>query len=281
MENVPKSLLSSGFQLQRKRRLSSPKEQVANYLVHGSLSAAAYANFVGIPKVAQFLMSHLSLVKMNATENGPLVASQFDQALLLGKEKFPIVIFSHGLGGSRTANAVICKELASFGFIVLCPEHTDGSASYAVLPSGLKLNYQKPSPEMMRDAPTLWRFRHRQIRHRAVQVLRLIEGLDEMNELGVKGYVFFFHFYFLFLFLLSLFFHFYSFISYFIFLFSLRAEIFKNRLDTSQICLMGHSFGAGTVIYSSLLRPADSRIKAVVAYDACMYLFFPFPFLIF
>ncbi len=42
---------------------------------------------------------------------------------------FPVVVFSHGLGGSRTSHSAICGELASFGLVVVAMEHRDGSGA--------------------------------------------------------------------------------------------------------------------------------------------------------
>ncbi|KAH4189334.1 hypothetical protein HBH42_142470 [Parastagonospora nodorum] len=42
---------------------------------------------------------------------------------------FPLLMFSHGLGGSKTAYSSLCTEFASYGFVVCAVEHRDGSGA--------------------------------------------------------------------------------------------------------------------------------------------------------
>ncbi len=45
---------------------------------------------------------------------------------------FPLVIFSHGNGGSRHQNTFWCDYLASYGYVIVSPDHT-GNASLTVI----------------------------------------------------------------------------------------------------------------------------------------------------
>merc|ERR1712139_431684 len=54
--------------------------------------------------------------------------------------RWPVALFSHGLCGTRSMYSTLCTELASQGYIVIAPEHTDGSACLAVS-NGTLVNY--------------------------------------------------------------------------------------------------------------------------------------------
>ncbi|KAJ7904684.1 platelet-activating factor acetylhydrolase, isoform II-domain-containing protein [Mycena olivaceomarginata] len=43
------------------------------------------------------------------------------------RKQWPLVVFSHGLGGSRTAYSQLCSEMAAAGKVVIAVEHRDGT----------------------------------------------------------------------------------------------------------------------------------------------------------
>ncbi|KAG9252271.1 platelet-activating factor acetylhydrolase, isoform II-domain-containing protein [Emericellopsis atlantica] len=87
---------------------------------------SAYTRFVGVGNtLAEFLSffpRHLNYTTIPAHKNSKLRSSDGESA------RWPTMIFSHGLGGSRNSYSYIAGSLASHGLVVICPEHRDGSA---------------------------------------------------------------------------------------------------------------------------------------------------------
>lgn len=73
--------------------------------------------------------------KIPVYRNAPLLSP--------GNEKqWPLVLFSHGLGGSRTAYSQLCTEMAAAGKVVLAIEHRDGTAPACTFGSRTVLYYR-------------------------------------------------------------------------------------------------------------------------------------------
>ncbi|MGN7383013.1 alpha/beta hydrolase family protein [Paenibacillus sp. SAFN-117] len=73
-----------------------------------------------------FVFSHLENVVTHSHEEGKLAA---------GEERFPVLLFSHGLTGFRNQNTFEVEELASHGYIVIGIDHTYDAAA-TVFPDG-------------------------------------------------------------------------------------------------------------------------------------------------
>ncbi|RDW78389.1 putative platelet-activating factor acetylhydrolase 2 [Coleophoma crateriformis] len=86
---------------------------------------AAYTRFLGasstLAEVISFIPRLLHYVSIPVRKNAPLLQPSTPT------KRWPVMIFSHGLGGSRNAYSHLVGSLASHGMIVIAPEHRDGS----------------------------------------------------------------------------------------------------------------------------------------------------------
>ncbi|KAI0380860.1 phospholipase A2 [Hypomontagnella monticulosa] len=96
---------------------------------------SAYIQFLGVGQMLaqafSFIPRHLHYTSIPVIKNAPVLDPNTPN------KRWPTVIFSHGLGGSRNAYSQIVGSLASHGVVVICPEHRDGSAvaSFVRIPS--------------------------------------------------------------------------------------------------------------------------------------------------
>ncbi|KAA8573451.1 hypothetical protein EYC84_005036 [Monilinia fructicola] len=86
---------------------------------------SAYSRFLGagstLAEVISYFPRLLHYVTIPVRKNAPLLKPT------TSNNRWPVMIFSHGLGGSRNAYSHIVGSVASHGMIVIASEHRDGS----------------------------------------------------------------------------------------------------------------------------------------------------------
>jgi platelet-activating factor acetylhydrolase len=146
---------------------------------------------VKLPRIVSLAVTAatLTFTKLSAYLDAPVAEIRPDQqhtsqASEQDRMKFPVVIFSHGLGGCRTTYSNICGELASHGFVVCAIEHRDGTAAVSSIERGLRtLQYRSPG-----ENEDQYRMRRGQIHYRlgeihsAWQLLERIHAGDAINN---------------------------------------------------------------------------------------------------
>jgi len=180
--------------------------------------AGGIAKYINMP---EFMFGHLPLAYDNALENVPIAANE-------AEHKFPVLVFSHGLGGHADVYTVVAEEIASHGYIVVVPTHNDLTAAYNEFPDGRILPYRPPNSLTDDAFETNKVWRNGQIKNRCVEIRWLIDMMHAPNQLQLWG------------------------------------PILANRFDTNRIGIGGHSFGACTALCVTAEEP---RIRCCITDD--------------
>ena len=160
---------------QGRARVFYPAEgggQQAPYFTDGRETSDSLASLVGFRQVGcGFLLEHL----------GSAPSGCFADARPRADGRLPLLVFSHGYGGNMDMSCYFFRQLASRGVAVVAVEHTDGTASRAVQPSGVPLAF---NPFMMSPGE--------QQSRRALELVSAAEALPaDLAELVDQDAVFF------------------------------------------------------------------------------------------
>ncbi|CAK7233594.1 hypothetical protein SCUCBS95973_008647 [Sporothrix curviconia] len=154
---------------------------------------SGYTQFLGIgPVLAEFvsfLPRHLHYTSIPALKNAALLAPNTPSG------RWPTMVFSHGLGGSRNAYSHIVGSVASHGVVVICPEHRDGSSvvSFVRDPAAQNRFFKQSRRSVVpyqriphNETPEIWDLRDKQIRIRLWElglVHDAVLRIDEASQL--------------------------------------------------------------------------------------------------
>ncbi|KAK4458351.1 platelet-activating factor acetylhydrolase, isoform II-domain-containing protein [Cladorrhinum samala] len=163
------------------------------------LQVGAYAQFLGVPSTAaniiSFLPRYLHWTTIPVQKNAALLPPPPSNE----NSRWPTMIFSHGLGGSRNAYSHNAGSLASYGVVVICPEHRDASAALTLVrdPDSQNCFFTKntrhtvPYVRIPHDqSPEIWEFRDKQLRIRLWEMNLVFEAtlsLERGEEALIKS----------------------------------------------------------------------------------------------
>jgi len=139
---------------------------------------------------------------------------------------YPVVLFSHGLWGTLEMYSSLCAGMAEAGYIVVAMEHEDGSALAAWTADGAEVPSKMPPKDMVQTKATIEAFRQpfldkrvREMRATARSVVSSSSSSSSWVGGGGGGD-------------------------------RVLSEILSCA-DTERLFLVGHSFGAATVVRAS------------------------------
>jgi len=164
--------------------------------------------------------------------------SIFDAPIMKAEKLLPLVLFSHGLGGMRTTYSAICSDLASHGFLVVCLEHQDQSASLSLRKNASQIVNYKPLPTDVDE----FEFRNNQLKFRVQEIVKAQSLLKRLNSGETIQN-------------------------------TMQSEFdlssLNGRIDFDNTVVMGHSFGGGTAVQANYYH--SELFQCAISLDGWMF----------
>lgn len=124
------------------------------------------------------LYSLLASIKIPALKNAKLLPPS------TSSKRWPILIFAHGLGGSRNAYSHLLASLASHGVIAIATDHRDGSAPLSIIRNidGTRIKVVEYLPLPHVHSPVVEDGRDKQLRIRLYELGTIYEALQKIDR---------------------------------------------------------------------------------------------------
>ena len=176
----------------------------------------------------QGLASSMNLPSFLISHTKNIMSNSYIDAPISSKEnEYPVIVLSHGWSSLRNLHVDLAEEFASNGYVVVLIEHTYGSLATVFNEDDIvNINYDA-LPETSSQEEFMG-YANKLVLTYASDVKTALDTLAKFND-GVD------------------------------------LNMFKDRLDLSNIGLLGHSTGGGGDVSLAL---NDTRIKALVGLDA-------------
>jgi dienelactone hydrolase len=156
-----------------------PSERVRELMIQLWYPAEAVDGYPRAPYVtAATARAYEKLMGLPAL-NFPITAAHAGAPVHRRPGGWPVVLYSHGLGGERWESTCLVEDLASRGYIVVTIDHVH-DADVVVLPGGRVAYCEVPAPAV--DAPTPTQTK--EIESRVADVSFVLDSLAVLNHGG-------------------------------------------------------------------------------------------------
>jgi len=160
-------------------------------LAHGSATAGGYAYFMHMPTLLLSWLQYLRSRVYDAHPEYTEVPEAGEQRAARGggqvtvPSRFPVLVFSHGLGGTPDCYSTLIADVVSHGWVVAAPEHAEGSGAYTKLSDGTQLMYVRMTDAERADKRAEYRLRHRQLKARVTEMCATMDLLYRLAGVPV------------------------------------------------------------------------------------------------
>ncbi|KAL9596365.1 MAG: hypothetical protein Q9219_005843 [cf. Caloplaca sp. 3 TL-2023] len=94
---------------------------------------SAYVRFLGASQRLSAILRNLPFLRILSYTTIPVIRNAKLLQAPTKTKRWPVMVFSHGLGGTKNAYSHLLGSLSSHGIVVIAPDHRDGSAPLSLI----------------------------------------------------------------------------------------------------------------------------------------------------